>query len=83
MQLRFKNHLKSTSALALTVTALMFFVPGTKAGAAQADSTYNKLFDKEKKAEDGLFRMHLCEGKVYMDIPRRRIATWFCSSAPR
>lgn len=71
MQLRFKNHLKSTSALALTVTALMFFVPGTKAGAAQADSTYNKLFDKEKKAEDGLFRMHLCEGKVYMDIPRR------------
>lgn len=48
----------------------MFFVPCRETRAQSADSTYLKLFEKEKKVVDGLFRMHLSDGKVYMDIPR-------------
>lgn len=66
--MNFKVPLKITSAL--ITGSMILLTGGPQADAAQADSTYFKLFEKQRKVVDGLFRMHLCDGKVYMDIPR-------------
>ena len=68
--MKFNLHHKLSFVLALVTCPVILFASGAPAGAAKADSTYNKLFEKQRKVADGLFRMHLCEGKVYMDIPR-------------
>ena len=68
--MKFNLHHKLSFVLALVTCPVILLASGAPAGAAKADSTYNKLFEKQRKVADGLFRMHLCEGKVYMDIPR-------------
>ena len=64
-------HHRLPSVLALITCSMVSLASGPHTGATQADSTYNKMFEKQKKVADGLFRMHLSDGKVYMDIPRK------------